>query len=477
MKSLYPYLQEARAFWWARNFLQGVRFSFAKAIFKIKYGFQDEATQSRTLFEVIRITLPQLIFAITFAFLLKGIDAYLYTIIPNYGWAMPEDGDYTTLLATIGGIGGVFIGLYYAAVTTVGSSIYSRVPNNIRDLLARERVGNVYMRYLAFLTFLALALICSKVLGIPRIRMAILTITILSGIGVVAFIKLGQRAFYLFDPTALSASLFHELQQLVRRASVGGFGWGDPAFQNHANKVAQTAIATLETLAEISGTEKNLSGRPFAQLCKELLSFLIFYEQTKATIPSDSYWYTRQMFHRDWYRTEDSRVSMAHQTGTTLVPELIPNMTWVEDQLLRIVTRCIVTNTKCRQYDIVLDLLGYVDAYIKALCRESNNQRSLDLVEDIAREIFSVLAQPADALVLDGEVLESIGLVDYVATLSITSFLSFVESQSVDNSRRFSDQLRGLKWNRKNSLYTRVSRRTCCHSLNGCSQGSSLSSW
>ena len=270
----YAKLLETRGFWRLRSLALKVRFFFAKGVFNANQGFQDETTQSRTLLEIIRITLTQLLFSIAFALLLKWLDLYLSTIIPNSRWPMPQDGDYTTLLATISGIGGVFIGLYYAGLTAVGSSIYARVPNNVRDLLAREQVGNVYMRYLAFLTFLSLTLIGFKVLWMPKVRVAIIVLAVMSGIGIVAFIKLGQRAFYLFDPTALSDSLFRELQQLVKRARVGGFGWSDIAYQNHANKVAQSIVSTLETLADISGTDKNLSGRPFVELCKKLLRSL-----------------------------------------------------------------------------------------------------------------------------------------------------------------------------------------------------------
>jgi hypothetical protein len=165
-------LLETKGFWWVKNRALRIRFFFTKLRFVATLGFQDETSLSRTLIEFTRITIPQLAFSIVFAFLLKWLDAYLATIFPNVGWPMPEDGDYATLLATISGIGGVFIGLYYAGVTTVGSSIYAKVPNNVRDLLAREQVGNAYMRYLAFLTFLSLTLLGLKVLGMPRIRIA-----------------------------------------------------------------------------------------------------------------------------------------------------------------------------------------------------------------------------------------------------------------------------------------------------------------
>jgi hypothetical protein len=449
----FPNLLETGTFWWARNLVIRVRFFVTKRLFGASQGVQDEGTRNRALFEIIKITLPQLLFSIIVALLLKWLDTYLSTMIPDSKWPMPTDGDYATLLATIAGIGGVFIGLYYAGVTAVGSSIYAKVPNNIRDLLARDQVGNVYMRYLAFLTFLSLVLISFKVFGMPKIRVAIVVLTLMSGIGIVAVIKLGQRAFYLFDPTALSDSIFRELQRLVKRASVGGFGWDDTAFQDHANRVARSTIATLRTLGDISVSDTNLSGRPFVELCKQLLRFLMFYEKAKAKIPSASRWYTQRLIHRDWYYTDDSRVSMAHQTGTTLTPDSVPDLNWVEYRLVPIITQCLLTNLKNGQYDIVFELLGYYDAYIKGVSEHSGADRALSLVEDLIDKILPTIAIPAERQVLETEVLEAIGLVDLVTTLPITCILSFIKTQITDR-QSISSRLHGMNWRRKNSLYT-----------------------
>jgi hypothetical protein len=117
----------------------------------------------------------------------------------------------------------------------------------------------------------------------------------------------------------------------------------------------------------MSRLEANLSARPFTELSKRLLSFLIFYERTREKIPSESRWFTRKMIHRDWYRTDDDRVSIAHQTRTTLDPDSIPNRSWLEDQLLPIIGRCITTNLTDRQPELVSELLPYYDAYIKSV--------------------------------------------------------------------------------------------------------------
>ena len=72
---------------------------------------------------------------------------------------------YIQLTSAIAAIGGVFIGLYYAAITAAMTSVYASMPTAVSQLLLQERFGNAYMRYVATLTFTALALLA----GVPRI--------------------------------------------------------------------------------------------------------------------------------------------------------------------------------------------------------------------------------------------------------------------------------------------------------------------
>ena len=116
-------LLETRPFWLAYNLFIRFRFFLTKRLFGINQSVEDERTRNGVLFEIIKIALPQLFFSIIAAFLLRWLDTYFSTMIPTSHWQMADDDVYTTLLATIAGIGGVFIGLYYSGVTAVGSSI------------------------------------------------------------------------------------------------------------------------------------------------------------------------------------------------------------------------------------------------------------------------------------------------------------------------------------------------------------------
>jgi len=219
--SFFQFLSQYRFYWRLRTL--GYKLLFWVGVRKFNYqnSVRDKKEKYVGLRNLFQITQMQLMSALLFAALLQIVDPIVYNFYNLTFLKIPDDSDYVTFMVTISGIGGVFIGLYYAAISTIGGSIYAKVPNNVRDLLAQERIGNVYMHFLSFTTFLGVSLVSFRVLGFERVYLAIPVMLIGAGIGIIAFVKLGQRAFYLFDPTALSHHLFGQLRHYITMGAWG----------------------------------------------------------------------------------------------------------------------------------------------------------------------------------------------------------------------------------------------------------------
>lgn len=391
--------------------------------------------------------------AIVFAVLLQVLNPVVLGFYNLDYLKIPDDSDYVTFLVTISGIGGVFIGLYYAAISTIAGSIYAKVPNNIRDLLAQERVGNVYMHFLSFVTFLGLSLVSFRILGFERIQLAIPVMLLAAGVGIIAFVKLGQRVFYLFDPTALSHHLFDQLRQYIRMVMAGGRRWNDPAFQRHANKLASSSLDTLETLADITKNEIHLHGTPFIALSENLIKFLLFYEKSKNQIPSNSQWYEQKYVHRDWYRTDDSRVSIAHQTGTTLQPDITNDKEWVEARALEIVKQCLEINLKEERYSEILELSIYVDSYIMFLARSGRASRAFEIVEYFGESVLHAISPESETQIVSNEVLEKLAIIERFASMPITIALACREHIEELDSGVVERALSKITWRNDADIY------------------------
>ena len=178
-----------------------------------------------------------------------------------------------TLLSIIASISGIFLGLYFTAISVVASSIFARVPSDLRELLLKEKVGYQYIKILVILTSTSILLLGYIVFGgFPGVFIS-LFIILLGCFGIFCFVELGIRVFSFFDPTRLSDTIFYDLNSNIRLSTINGFRWADPNFQSHYQKIAARDISTLSTLIKLCASEPQLQKQPLSIIYKKLCTF------------------------------------------------------------------------------------------------------------------------------------------------------------------------------------------------------------
>ena len=445
-------LSQHRGFWRLRAFVERQRFRLLSRIFRVRYFAREERANTGILFSFLTLTAWQLVLAMGIAGAFQLIELALIPQLVDR-WRIPESANYVSWLSTVAQIGGVFIALYFTAVTAAASAIYAQVPNNVRDLLARERVGNIYIRYLTLATFIPLCFIALHLIGLEPLRLAIPLLVVMSGTGIIAFATLGRRAFNLFDPTRLAGSLFWELGRWLSQVSAGGFRWQDRSFQNHAHRQARAAAETLETLADLASTHANLDSAPLLDLSVNILLFLAGYQVRKLGIPTDSLWFEQKYEHRQWYMTEDSTTTMAHRTGAFLGPSAVPEYNWLEAQLEKIPLRCFEINAARKRLDNVRDLLTTIDAYVTALAANGNVRASTSLVRKVRELYEQTNSEKEEAGSKKQEEMRDVGLADAICSLYLRPLLAYrtaLEKQTIDGT---TERLRTMRWLEHESLY------------------------
>jgi hypothetical protein len=449
--SLFLYASQARIFWRARALSNRLEFMGHRRLFGIRRHVRENRIQAGTFLSLSWLTLGQLILAILVAIAMQAIDPYLDEVYKRTRLTITLD-IYGTLLGTVTGTGAVLVGLYYAATTAIGGAIYARVPNNIRDLLARERVGNVYIRHLAFLTYLGVILLAFRAAGLPPIKIAIPFFIVTSGIAIMAFVILGARAFNLFDPTTLSYDLFEQLRRDYLQMTPGAYRWLDVSFQRHAYRTSRSVLDTFQTLAEITATEPHLSGQPYLTLCQQSLLFAIGYERDKKRIPTTSLWYAQRYTHPDWYQTADSETSLAHSGAVALTPRAVSDNRWIENDILPIAYNCIRKNFTQGRYDIVTDLLSYIDAYVRCLAKEHGVQLAFKVLDDLTSRCGDLFFAPAQANEQQ-ELLERVAVADALAAIPINILLEYLETIKDFSRASLLTILNTIKWKSRKSIY------------------------
>ena len=215
----------------------------ALPIWRLLISFQLRDKLSNTAAEALYwralsrgVVLP-IIFAIVFSLVLYVFEENL-PFFTNISWVgnsiigkillhpMNKDA-YVAMLTTIASVVGVFLGLYFTAVSTVISNAYSSVSGDVRELILRDRLGNKYVNLLAFLIALSVVLLAFSTMKITTLHLAIFVLVILSCLAIFAFVNLGVRMFFLSDPTLFFETLSTELMKWVRHATARGYDYGD----------------------------------------------------------------------------------------------------------------------------------------------------------------------------------------------------------------------------------------------------------
>ena len=423
-----------------------------RTLFGMKHWIREEGTTTKSLLSLLKSTLAELVLVPLTTFGLQITNSYFVSLFTEIGFTSPKDNYYGTLLATVIGAGGLFIGLYYAAISVLGSAIYAKVPNNIRDLLAKEQVGNAYMRCIAVFTYFGVCLLIFHTIGLEPVILAIPILLLCAGLTIIGFVRLGARAFYLSDPTTLSGRLFKQLRQCYLQMQVGGYRWSDQSFQNHAHRVAQRSIGTLTAVSEIAEKEPHLNGQPFASLCKRLLLFLVYYETRKKSIPTDSLWYEKRAVHPDWYGTGDTETSLAHKTATGLQPKLVSDPRWIESAILPIVKSCLEINIRNKRYALANKLLGDLDAYIQQLAKEQQVKSAFNLIRDVFSHCEALIFVKKNKVVAE-EPLEHMQICEQLAMMPINALLAYTCAIESYGRSEILERICHITWKSEKSIY------------------------
>jgi hypothetical protein len=443
-------VRQHRLYWAVRYALQRMQFVLASTKFGFSEGFRGTIESASILGTLFRSVLFPAIAATCVAILIQfiGDSWWPLTLLRDD----PDPQTYDVLMGVIASVTGIFLAIYFAAVSTVAGAVYARVPNDVRELMVRDKVGNIYVWMLSFLAVFAVELLGLHGLQFPALRVGLVGIVVAVVPTVFAFAHLGRRAFYFFDPTALAGVLFEELRRAVRLSTAWGYRWQDPSFQEHYRGQASRALRTLDTLIRFAQQEQVLRGRPLLALALRSLWFMDEYLQQRRRIPSDSRWFKLTARYQEWYLADSTTLQLATSTMTALSPQMEPDPHWFEDDLLDMVERAFRASLNDDTETSYQILQGYVDVCdrLGAEWEVSYARRRADALSGFTLErVLQAAAGEAD----DVTSRMMLGLAERIAVLPMTAGLGLIKSIEGLKVQTLGERLRELDWNNPAAIY------------------------
>lgn len=459
---LLAHLGSIKLFWRIRHRLDWLNFR------RLRIGFQTKDKLNTTTIEIRywRTMTKSVAFSIALAliasFAMYLFDKHCLSFFTDIAWIRnsnagkyllhPLDSNaYVQMLATVAGIAGVFLGLYFTAVSTVISNTYSYVSGDIRELILKDRLGNIYVRLVAFLTALAVVLLSFSAVKVSPPRLAVPLLAVLSCLAIFAFVKLGSRAFFLSDPTLLFSTLANELQRWVNQATYRGYQWRNPSFQEYYRKQALRSANTLVMLTEISSSKTELHSKSHPLLLTKLLILAETYYSKKHLIPTDSRWYGKKFKHKQWYLTDSTTIEMATQTNTTLQPNEIPDTTWLEDIILSAVLKAIKADVDPEDYRSLYNKTSSLPKLFDGMGKNWFVKDGKKWHNKLSKDILAMLI--SSQAIDETQEIYSIAVIDILASLPISLELGFIKTINELNVDKLRSKLINTKWSRSNAPY------------------------
>ncbi len=457
-KLLVP-LAQHRAFWKVRHFWDRLTFYCSRFMFYQRERVRISREDLSIFLSILRsVSFYTLVIAV-FLICTELAEHFLIARGWEFGFLKASsDRAYASTdyaLQTLTGIQGVFLAVYFTAVSVVAGAIYAEVPHEVRMLLARDRWGSFFLKFIAAWSAVSLLLLGSRGLGWTTGKMVLLFSVLAGCYSIFAMFVVLRNSITLFDPARVGNVIFQDLAQAARSASIEGFAWGNRSFQvGYSNQAAQS-LKTLRMVIDVCVEKPNSGNRPLSNLMAATLRAWGVYAYFRGRIPFESGWYRSLIRHKRWLLTEDMEVSLALNTQTTLQAETRKDRNWFEAELLKLLdlglTAIIDRGDVIAAHERLLEISSLVGGLAREL--DTTNLGSFQAIAVKMADHWSHRKAEKGGPTTARDQLEEIGLVDSVGMIPLSASLGLREWADEFDFAALAKKVRETDWSNKKAAY------------------------
>lgn len=422
-------LQKSRSYWVWRKRRESIEFGLYTRLLRFQRSMRERKAAAGAARTIARTVAISVVGAVVLVIALELLDRLVLQRASVLATVLPHDfADRTarrfkngahsgelTLFGTIAQIAGIFLGLYFAAVSGIAAAVYADVPGEVRLLLTREKLGSVYIKIVAFLGAFALVLSTAVVLGI-RVGLAnVAVVGALSALSIFAFVNLGLRAFYFFSPDTLAGYVMQDVVPLFHASRRGRFGSKSRSILYNYQRQAEELLSTFRAVVSLSATRTSVTERSLIRIVDGTLRLLYIYESVKGDIDGQSLWFKQRLEFPKWLTSDSSSVGIALQTQTSIQGKPVADRLWVERELhdvLRIVLKALLERAdRARAVEALERVVSWTRLF--------GSQLALDETLALSALSLEVIEEHLDTRSAEDKSVESVALADFSASFSM----------------------------------------------------------
>ncbi len=444
-------LYSIKTFWAMQNWFNNKVIGwFWKTAYKISYSF----TQLNEKSQIFCLTLPSFLRLI----LCSAFIVCILIFIGKYEYYLPvglqKDSGVNAehFLIGIASISGIFLGLYFTAISSITSNYLLRAPQNVKNFFLFDPRGRQYVQIIKITAVTSIFCIVASKLNVLQVGPPVLILLSIFTIYIVSRLwGVGVDTFNALEPQNALRWITRDIFHSIKNVTPSSFQWKQPAIQHHHRKLTMAKIDLAKNLILFGNEEMKISNDQLIATLIHLSRVLYHYPDFRKQIPTNSFWYEAKIQFQDWDISTSFEILIALQTGTPLSPKTTKNYIWLEEKILDIVVTVLNNFSEKKEHEMFLEGYGIfvnvVEKYGKSFDKESI-QVFFDNLDNNAGEF--IYSDNTGKNLKQTET-SKVALADTQGRLGITPLMGLLSHLA--NHGNIEQVITNIKWDNRSSIY------------------------
>lgn len=436
-------LYRTKLFWQLRKWLnEKPVFLFWVNMFHGHYKIDNAKNYARILQTTIIPFLGAVIYGI-----------FIIIIFESFNKFVPIKSDFfdtgatDSLLTAVASIMGVFLGLYFAAISSIASNFLVRATQDVRNFFLTAPAGMQYIRTIAITGIVSVFYLFVKTFGHTIHPFGLVFLTLLAAYVIIRFWSVGSSVFNSMEPGSSFPYIMKDIADSIKDVTPPGFQWDRPFLQNHRRRLVTYRLDLLNNLVNFGITELKLPNNQLLIALRHIEIILLIYAQEKGKIPTSSFWYEEKNQFEDWAFANSTNVILALNTGTTIQPKSIKDFLWFEKRNLDVIIKILKKRSEKNDISTIYQGCEKFNS-VTSIYAQNLDEPALKLFFEKFEDIFlnTKLEKEKDP-VAQKEQLAFIETQGRLATSAVLGLIRHLDEQTCD---KISNNISELNWGSSN---------------------------
>jgi len=283
------------------------------------------------------------------------------------------------VIVIVAGVIGVILGLFFTTFLNIITAKYSNINSVITTLLLEQKTINRYFKLLSVLVASAIIFQFLLIIGYypTVISASLFSLSVI--LAIIAFIFYGKSSLIYFNAGALAFDLIAANNNTLYRAHKNKKTFKTLNERKHVLPKIKRNINKIKIIVDES-SKPTMANTALDSISAELLTFSIYYNSYKHTIPSNNNWHLQIQKNKKWDEANTSDYLMNNKSGPFLFPKTVDDINSIEKLIIE--TQFFIFN-KSDVIDEKIQLLQEQYKYLQVIAYQSD----IELFEEFFNEL------------------------------------------------------------------------------------------